>query len=45
MSEDSLNDRAYYLKNKLYREIKRKLFSCKRDDPIVRIEVDPAENR
>ena len=44
MSKDSLNDRADYFKNKLYREIKRKLFSCKRDDPIVRIEVDAAED-
>ena len=43
MSEDFLNDRADNLKNKPYREIKRKLFSCKRDDPIVPIEVDAVE--
>ena len=44
LSDDSLDERAEYFTQKLYREIKRKLYSSKRDDPVVRVEVDAAED-
>lgn len=44
LSEDSLDDRAKYLKGKLYREIKRELYSSKRSDPAVRIEIDASDD-
>lgn len=43
-SENSLEERSDLFKHKLYTEIKRKLYSCKRDDPDVRIEVDVSED-
>ncbi|XP_031557298.1 uncharacterized protein LOC116293932 [Actinia tenebrosa] len=38
-SADSIGDRQEIFHGQLYREIKRKLFSGRRDDPAVRIEL------
>ena len=41
---DSLDERVELFVKKLYREIKRKLYSSRQDDPSVRIEVDASED-
>ena len=43
-SEESLDERAELFRNLLYREIKRKLYSFKREDLNVRLEVDVSQD-
>ena len=43
-SEESLDECAELFRNLLYQEIKRKLHSFKREDPIVRLEVDASQD-
>ena len=38
-ADDSLSDRLQAFCERLYREIKRKLYSGRREDPEVRIEI------
>ena len=44
VSEESVSDRSDVLRSKLYREIKKKLHSSKKDDPQIRIEIDAQED-
>lgn len=44
VSEESVSDRSDILRSKLYREIKKKLHSSKKDDPQIRIEIDAQED-
>ena len=44
VSEESVSDRSDVLRSKLYREIKKNLHSSKKDDPLIRIEIDAQED-
>lgn len=44
LTTTSLPDRAEYFKDKLYRAIKRTLYSTRKDDPAVRVEIDACED-